>query len=122
MGDAAANSGAILTDRSGMADANGIEIHYAIYGQGSPVIFLHGGLANTLLRRAIRMDIGRIDEIEAWAVGEKGYKIGSITKRITNCSPEIKEAFMALMKRAAVEAMLDLLGENGVVGWSSCNG
>jgi hypothetical protein len=26
-------------------------------------------------------------EIEAWAVGEKGYKIGSITKRITNRSP-----------------------------------
>ena len=54
-------------------------------------------------------------EIEAWVVGEKGYKIGSITKRITNRSPEIKEAFMALMKQAAAEAMLDLLGENGVV-------
>jgi pimeloyl-ACP methyl ester carboxylesterase len=37
----------IATDRSGEADANGIRIHYAIYGQGSPVIFLHGGLANT---------------------------------------------------------------------------
>jgi hypothetical protein len=54
-------------------------------------------------------------EIEAWAVGEKAYKIGSITKRITNRSPEIKEAFMALMKQAAAEAMLDLLGESGVV-------
>jgi pimeloyl-ACP methyl ester carboxylesterase len=37
----------IPTDRSGEAEANGIKIHYAIYGQGSPVIFLHGGLANT---------------------------------------------------------------------------
>jgi pimeloyl-ACP methyl ester carboxylesterase len=37
----------IATDRSGDAAANGIKIHYAIYGQGSPVIFLHGGLANT---------------------------------------------------------------------------
>ncbi len=37
----------IATDRSGEADVNGISIHYAIYGQGSPVIFLHGGLANT---------------------------------------------------------------------------
>jgi hypothetical protein len=37
----------IATDRSGMADANGIKIHYAIYGHGSPVIFLHGGLANS---------------------------------------------------------------------------
>jgi pimeloyl-ACP methyl ester carboxylesterase len=37
----------VATDRSGQAQANGISIHYAIYGQGSPVIFLHGGLANT---------------------------------------------------------------------------
>jgi pimeloyl-ACP methyl ester carboxylesterase len=37
----------IATDRSGEAEANGIKIHYAIYGQGSPVIFVHGGLANT---------------------------------------------------------------------------
>ncbi len=37
----------IPTDRSGDAPVNGIAIHYAIYGQGSPVIFLHGGLANT---------------------------------------------------------------------------
>jgi len=37
----------ILTGRSGMADANGIRIRYAIYGSGSPVIFLHGGLANS---------------------------------------------------------------------------
>jgi hypothetical protein len=54
-------------------------------------------------------------EIEAWAVGEKGYKIGEITKRITNRNPETKEAFRALMKQAAAEAMLDLLGENGAV-------
>src|ERR1700744_83385 len=37
----------IATDRSGQAQVNGVSIHYAIYGQGSPVIFLHGGLANT---------------------------------------------------------------------------
>jgi pimeloyl-ACP methyl ester carboxylesterase len=37
----------IATDRSGEAEANGIKIHYAIYGRGSPVIFLHGGLANS---------------------------------------------------------------------------
>jgi pimeloyl-ACP methyl ester carboxylesterase len=37
----------IHSERSGQADANGISIHYAVYGQGSPVILLHGGLANT---------------------------------------------------------------------------
>jgi pimeloyl-ACP methyl ester carboxylesterase len=36
----------IATHRSGQAQANGIAIHYAIYGHGSPVFFLHGGLAN----------------------------------------------------------------------------
>lgn len=37
----------IATDRSGQIEADGISIHYAIYGKGSPVVFLHGGLANT---------------------------------------------------------------------------
>ena len=37
----------IATDRSGEAQVNGIRIHYRVYGQGSPVIFLHGGLANS---------------------------------------------------------------------------
>src|ERR1700720_2039267 len=37
----------IPPERSGQANANGISIHYAVYGRGSPVILLHGGLANT---------------------------------------------------------------------------
>ena len=37
----------IATDRGGQAQINDISIHYAVYGRGSPVIFLHGGLANT---------------------------------------------------------------------------
>jgi pimeloyl-ACP methyl ester carboxylesterase len=45
MGDLAADLGADR-DRSSVADANGISIHYAIHGNGSPVIFLHVGLAN----------------------------------------------------------------------------
>jgi pimeloyl-ACP methyl ester carboxylesterase len=36
----------INTERSGQANTNGISIYYAIYGHGSPVILLHGGLAN----------------------------------------------------------------------------
>src|SRR6516162_11493471 len=36
----------IHSQRSGQAEANGISIYYAVYGQGSPVILLHGGLAN----------------------------------------------------------------------------
>jgi pimeloyl-ACP methyl ester carboxylesterase len=34
------------SERSGQADVNGIRIHYAICGEGSPVIMLHGGMAN----------------------------------------------------------------------------
>ncbi len=36
----------IPTARSGHASVNGISIYYAVYGQGSPVLLLHGGLAN----------------------------------------------------------------------------
>ncbi len=36
----------IPADRGGQANVNGISLHYAVYGQGSPVILLHGGLAN----------------------------------------------------------------------------
>ncbi len=36
----------IATERSGQAPVDGISIHYAVYGHGSPVVFLHGGLAN----------------------------------------------------------------------------
>jgi pimeloyl-ACP methyl ester carboxylesterase len=36
----------IPSKRSGEADANGISIHYALYGKGPPVLLLHGGLAN----------------------------------------------------------------------------
>lgn len=36
----------IASAQSGQAQVNGISIHYAVYGQGSPVILLHGGLAN----------------------------------------------------------------------------
>jgi pimeloyl-ACP methyl ester carboxylesterase len=37
----------IATHRAGLAKVNGISVYYAIYGHGSPMIFLHGGLANT---------------------------------------------------------------------------
>jgi pimeloyl-ACP methyl ester carboxylesterase len=36
----------IPADRGGQANVNGISLHYAVYGRGSPVILLHGGLAN----------------------------------------------------------------------------
>jgi pimeloyl-ACP methyl ester carboxylesterase len=38
--------GAMPAERSGQADINGIKIHYAVHGEGAPVILLHGGLAN----------------------------------------------------------------------------
>jgi pimeloyl-ACP methyl ester carboxylesterase len=34
------------TGTSGYAPVNGIKIWYAVFGQGDPVVFLHGGLAN----------------------------------------------------------------------------
>jgi pimeloyl-ACP methyl ester carboxylesterase len=37
----------IPSKHSGHISANGISIYYAMYGQGSPVILLHGGLVNS---------------------------------------------------------------------------
>lgn len=37
----------IHSDRTGQANANGISIYYSVYGKGSPVVLLHGGLANS---------------------------------------------------------------------------
>ncbi len=37
----------IAPEHSGHASINAISIYYAVYGQGSPVILLHGGLANS---------------------------------------------------------------------------
>ena len=37
----------IAADRSGDAAVNGISVHYCVYGKGTPVILLHGGLANS---------------------------------------------------------------------------
>ncbi|MDB5409695.1 MAG: Alpha/beta hydrolase [Rhodospirillales bacterium] len=34
-------------ERSGFAPVNGIQIYYAVYGKGPPLILLHGGLANS---------------------------------------------------------------------------
>src|SRR3954468_3352808 len=34
-------------ERSGYAPVNGIKLWYAVFGQGQPVVFLHGGLANS---------------------------------------------------------------------------
>ena len=34
------------SDRSGYAPVNGIKLWYAMFGEGEPVVFLHGGLAN----------------------------------------------------------------------------
>ena len=34
-------------DESGMASVNDIEVYYAVYGEGDPVIFLHGGLGHS---------------------------------------------------------------------------
>jgi pimeloyl-ACP methyl ester carboxylesterase len=34
------------TEHSGYAPVNGIKLWYAVFGEGEPVVFLHGGLAN----------------------------------------------------------------------------
>jgi pimeloyl-ACP methyl ester carboxylesterase len=47
MGDRAAEAGASRHRPQRRGAGKSHQLHYAIYGQASPVIFLHGGLANT---------------------------------------------------------------------------
>ncbi|CAB3752724.1 alpha/beta fold hydrolase [Paraburkholderia solisilvae] len=37
----------VAGEKAGVADVNGIRLHYATIGHGSPVILLHGGLSNS---------------------------------------------------------------------------
>jgi pimeloyl-ACP methyl ester carboxylesterase len=37
----------IASEKTGYADVNGIKLYYSITGHGSPVVLLHGGLANS---------------------------------------------------------------------------
>ncbi|RJF86547.1 alpha/beta hydrolase [Oleomonas cavernae] len=93
---------------SGYAAVNGIELWYAVYGEGQPVVFLHGGLANG----------------EYWGnqvqVFAKQYKVILVDSRGHGRSTRDDKPYTYGLMASDVVALLDKLEieKAAVVGWS----
>ena len=94
--------------RSGYAPVNGIKLWHAVFGQGQPVVFLHGGLANA----------------EYWglqvpAVAQR-YQVIVLDSRGHGRSTRDNRPFGYDLMADDVVALLDYLniGRAAVVGWS----
>ena len=95
-------------DRSGHAPVNGIRLWHAVFGQGEPVVFLHGGLANA----------------EYWglqvpAVAQR-YQVIVLDSRGHGRSTRDDRPFGYDLMADDVVGLLDYLGlkRAAVVGWS----
>lgn len=94
--------------RSGYAPINGIKIWYAVYGQGAPVILLHGGLANS----------------NYWGnqvpVLAKQYQVIVMDSRGHGRSTRDSKPFGYDLMATDVLALMDHLGikRAAIVGWS----
>ena len=93
---------------SGMADVNGIKMYYAVYGKGSPVLMIHGGLAH--------------GDIWAWQVKElmKTHKVIVADSRGHGRSTRDRQAYSYALMASDYLALLDKLGikKTALVGWS----
>jgi pimeloyl-ACP methyl ester carboxylesterase len=94
--------------KSGIAAVNGVNIWYAIFGHGTPVILLHGGLANSnYWGRMVTELAGRYQVV---VMDSRGHG------RSTRNSEPIGYDLMA----SDVIAVMDFLkiGKAAIVGWS----
>jgi pimeloyl-ACP methyl ester carboxylesterase len=93
---------------SGMAPVNDIEMYYAIYGEGEPVILLHGGLGNADYWENQIADFAEFYQVIA--VDSRGHG------RSTMSEQSINYALMA----SDVLALMDYLEieKASIVGWS----
>ncbi len=93
---------------SGVVAVGGADIYYAVYGEGDPLILLHGGLGNT----------------ESWAnqipTFAKHYKVIAIDSRGHGRSTRDDATYtIALMTKDVLAVMDDLkIQKARVVGWS----
>lgn len=93
---------------TGYAEVNGVEIYYAIYGSGEPLILLHGGLGNT----------------DYWgsqiAAFSAKYKVINIASRGHGRSTRDDQAYSYHLMASDVLAVMDILSikKASIVGWS----
>jgi pimeloyl-ACP methyl ester carboxylesterase len=94
--------------RSGLAPVNDVKIWYAEYGQGEPVILLHGGLANANYWG---------NQVAALA---KSYRVIVMDSRGHGRSTRDKRPFGYDLMASDVIALMDYLeiGKAAVIGWS----
>ncbi|MFI5782970.1 alpha/beta fold hydrolase [Nocardia sp. NPDC051570] len=95
--------------KTGYAPVDGIRMYYAEYGQGRPVLLLHGGLANS----------------EYWnyqvpALVRAGYRVIVADSRGHGRSTRTAEPYSYDLMSADVLALMDYLGlpKADLVGWS----
>jgi pimeloyl-ACP methyl ester carboxylesterase len=108
--------------QSGYAPVNGIKIWYATFGQGEPVIFLHGGLANanywgyqvTGLEKRLTWDPA------AKALKPSPYRIIVMDSRGHGRSTRNAEPYGYDLMAADVLGLMDFLKipKAAIVGWS----
>jgi pimeloyl-ACP methyl ester carboxylesterase len=93
---------------SGSAPVNGIEMYYAIYGSGEPLILLHGGLGHA--------DVWG-NQIPAFA---KRYKVVVADSRGHGRSTRTSEPYSYRLMASDVVALMDHLkiDKAAIVGWS----
>jgi pimeloyl-ACP methyl ester carboxylesterase len=94
--------------RSGLAPVNGIQIWYAEFGQGEPVILLHGGLANANYWG------NQVPELA------KSYRVIVMDSRGHGRSTRDNRPFGYDLMASDVLALMDYLqiGKATIVGWS----
>jgi pimeloyl-ACP methyl ester carboxylesterase len=93
---------------SGSAPINGIEMYYAVYGSGEPLILLHGGLGHS--------DVWG-NQIPAFA---KQYKVIVADSRGHGRSTRTSEPYSYRLMASDVVALMDHLkiDKAAIVGWS----
>jgi pimeloyl-ACP methyl ester carboxylesterase len=93
---------------TGYAPVNGIEMYYAIWGQGEPLLLLHGGLGNTEY-------FG--NQVPEFA---KHFKVIAVDSRGHGRSSRNTEPYSYRLMASDVVALMDYLkiGKASIVGWS----
>lgn len=93
---------------SGLADVNGIQVYYAVYGEGNPVILLHGGLGHS--------DVwgNQVPELA------KTHQVITMDSRGHGRSTRNDERYTYELMASDVLALMDFLQINkaSLIGWS----